>query len=92
MIKRKFPAEELRDILYEDSEIGTVIEDEIEDNGRWSICHSLVFKYEDKFYQTSYSVGATEYQDERLWQYDDEVECVEVEPVETTVIKYKAKK
>ncbi len=92
MIKRNFPAEELRDILYGDSEIGTVIEDTIDDTSRWSICHTLVFKYEDKFYQSYYRVGATEYQDERPWDDEKEVECIEVEPVEVTVIQYKAKK
>ena len=32
-----------------------------------------------KFYQTTYSEGATEMQDERHLEYDDEITCTEVE-------------
>lgn len=56
-----------------------VIEDKLIDNDRWSIMHQLIFEHEGKFYRTNYSVGATENQPEAPWDYEDEVECWEVE-------------
>lgn len=64
------------------------VEDNVVDNSRWSVDHELIFKHEGKFYQTSYSVGATECQDERPWEYDDEVECTEVAQQEVTVMAW----
>lgn len=58
------------------------LEDTIIDNSRWSIHHKIIFKYEDKFYEAYYSVGATESQDEGPWDYEDEVDCTEVKQVE----------
>ena len=56
-----------------------VIKDEIFDESRWSIIHSLLFAHDGKFYKTIYSVGATERQDESPWEYDpEEIECKEV--------------
>lgn len=52
--------------------------DNITDHRRWSVVHQIVFEHEGKFYQTEYSVGATEKQDEGPWEYDDEVECEEL--------------
>lgn len=57
----------------------SAIKDKVWDNSRWSIFHEIIFEHEGKFYQTSYSVGATECQDEGPWEYEDEVECTEVE-------------
>ena len=52
----------------------------------------MVFKYHNKFYITSYQKGATEYQDERPYENeDDEIECIEVFPVETKIITYQTK-
>ena len=69
-----------------------IISKKIVDRGRWSIHYELIFKLKDKFYMTWYTEGATEQQDERPWEYDDTVDCEEVEPVEVTVIKYVKKK
>ncbi|MNJ09651.1 hypothetical protein D3C77_37990 [compost metagenome] len=58
---------------------------------RWSNDYEAVFKDVEtgKFYQTSYSSGATERQDESPYEYDgDEIEFVEVVPVEVKTIKY----
>lgn len=66
--------------------------DEIIDTSRWSIHHRIIFNYQGRFYQTHYSVGATESQDESPWEYDDEVECEEVELKEVTVKKWVVKK
>lgn len=65
-----------------------VIKDDVYDHTRWSVIHELIFKFEEKIYRTTYSVGATEYQDEGPWDYVDMVECIEVKPVEKTIIVY----
>lgn len=66
----------------------TIVND-IVDTTRWSVIHEIVFMNKDgKFYQTSYSEGATECQDESLWENESEVECYEVELKEVTVKKW----
>ena len=62
--------------------------DEITDTTRWSSHHRIIFTYEGKFYETYYSEGLTELQDESPWEYDDEVECHEVELKEVMVKKW----
>lgn len=66
----------------------SAIYDEVTDNSRWSIYHTCVFENNGKFYMAEYSVGATECQDERPWEYKDEVECTEVELKEVIVKKW----
>ncbi len=66
------------------------IEDKIIETTRWSTLHEIVFKYNDKFYQTTYSCGSTEQQDESPWEYEEEVECAEVEQVEKVVKVWQA--
>lgn len=84
---RKFKREDLLELgLPYDSD--DVVLDEVDDTSRWSVIHNLIFKHEDKYYQTSYSVGATEMQYERPWEYEDEVTCVEVELKEVVVKKW----
>lgn len=65
-----------------------LIEDDIIDTTRWLIVHEIVFEDKGKFYMTTYSEGATEYQDERPWEYEDEVKCTEVELKEVKVKKW----
>ena len=65
-----------------------LIEDNIIDTTRWSIIHEIVFEDHGKFYMTTYSEGATEMQWEKPWEYDDEVECTEVELKEIKVKKW----
>ena len=70
-----------------------ILENEIQDSSRWSIHYNLIFKVLEngKIYETYYSVGATECQEEYPFEYEgDEIEVTEVEPYEVTVIKYKA--
>jgi hypothetical protein len=55
------------------------IEEEIIDESRWSLTLEIIFEYEGKYYQTWYSKGKTEMQDESPWEYEDEAECTEVE-------------
>lgn len=64
-----------------------LIEDDIIDTTRWSIVHEIVFEDKGKFYMTTYSEGATEYQDERPWEHEDEIKCTEVELKEVKVKK-----
>lgn len=76
----KFAKEFLQQL--DDEPTAEIVEDIITDNSRWSIHHRRVFKFEDKFYLTHYSVGATEMQDEQPYEYDsDEIECPEVREV-----------
>lgn len=65
-----------------------LIEDDIIDTTRWSIVHEIIFEDKGKFYRTTYSVGATEMQWEKPWEYEEEVECTEVELKEVKVKKW----
>ncbi len=81
----KFKKEFLQDIIGEKETISS----EVIETGRWHILYYDIFKHEDKFYETSYRVGATEEQDESPYEFDsNEIECNEVVPVEYTAIKY----
>lgn len=73
----KIPKNIMLEILWD---VG-VIEDVITAVSRWSVHHRIVFEHEGRFYQTKYSIGATESQDESPWQYQNEVECIEVHKV-----------
>ena len=44
---REFMLEEVLDSCFNEDDKVKVIKDEITDNGRWSIYHHLIFKYED---------------------------------------------
>lgn len=66
-----------------------VIRDEIVDVTRWSVVHELTFtmpgQVDGSAWVASYSVGATECQDESPWEYEDTVECTLVRHVEKVV-------
>ena len=86
----KFKKEVLKEMLYDehDTSLYHVVLDKIVSANRWSILNRLVFKYQDKFYESTYSRGATEIQDERPYEYEpDEIECKEVYEYEK-VVKY----
>lgn len=55
------------------------------DSDRWTLQYEIIFEHEGKFYRTYYRVGATEYQDEQPWEYENEVDCDEVRQVERLV-------
>ncbi|RLE24690.1 MAG: hypothetical protein DRJ50_04300 [Actinobacteria bacterium] len=63
---------------YRAPEGGKIILDEIIGHSRWSVDHYFVFQlatdYEDEAWAGSYSVGATESQDQGPWDYQDEIE------------------
>jgi len=85
----KFQKQFLQDMIWEDAEGAEVIQSEIVGKSRWSLNHEAIFKYDGKFYRTYYNTGATEYQDERPYEYeDDEIECEEVFQGAKTVIVY----
>ena len=68
---------------------GKTIDDQITGHGRWSVNHSRVFEWEGKLYETLYSVGATELQDEAPYQFDsEEVDCYEVVAKEQIAVTY----
>nr|DAI89661.1 MAG TPA: hypothetical protein [Caudoviricetes sp.] len=75
-----------KDFLIKELDLpDNAIKDTITSTSRWSEHHEIIFEFEGKFYKTHYSQGLTEYQDESPWEYDDEVECIEVELVEKLV-------
>lgn len=90
MIRKSFDKNTLLEILEEEADGYTLLENEIVDTSRWFNIFSIVFKDKTtgKFYSTDYRVGATECQDEGPWEYQDAVMCTEVEPVEVTVTQY----
>lgn len=68
---------------------GTTMYDRIVDHSRWSVIHEQVFEFEGHYYLTSYSVGATESQDESPYEYEkDEIPCTEVCPHERMTTVY----
>lgn len=81
----EFPKAELQAVTgYEDGPLEE-IQDRVVETTRWSIIHELIFRdtRTGKVYRTSYSVGATEYQDESPFDYSgDMISCVQVEEVE----------
>ncbi len=90
-----FKKDDLKELLWgDDLEINgkvavTVLNEQIY-SSRWSSRHVLVFSYDGKFYETTYSRGLTEMQDERPFEYEpEEIECQEVVPVEVTKIEYR---
>lgn len=71
-----------------------LIHSELVDTTRWSHIHERVYwdLDNDKYWQTTYSVGATECQDESPYEWEKEVELVEVKPVEVKVVTYEVVK
>ena len=67
---------------------GRTVSDKIIDTTRWSIIHEIIFEDKGRFYQTTYSEGATECQDESPWEYEENIECDEVELKEIKVMKW----
>ena len=89
MTKRTFTKQQMLAVL--DGDEGEIVLDKITDTSRWSVHHELVFRPEgeEKLYRASYSVGATEQQDEGPWEYEETVDTVEVEAYEKTVTDYR---
>lgn len=88
--KLNFTKQRARTLLYGADKAYRIIRDEIVDTSRWSIIHHIVIqRVEDgRFFADSYSVGATESQDESPWEYTEPA-FTEVFPVEKVVIEYR---
>ncbi|MGK3981205.1 hypothetical protein WMF38_56940 [Sorangium sp. So ce118] len=90
-MKKSFKRDYLVGILNLPDECigGEIISDRMVDHRRWSIVREVVFRIPEQApgeaWRTTYRVPATECQEERLWEYDEEVECVLVRAVEKTV-------
>ena len=87
MLDITFSKEVMADIAYNDCPEGfEKIEDKIIDHSRWSVIHQMIFSHNNKFYSSTYSVGATEQQDEGAYEYAPaEVKCQEVKQVERVI-------
>ena len=85
----KFPKDVMYQVLYRDHPTAKIIRNEMYDTSRWSIYYELIFELDGKLYQTTYSRGATECQDEQPWEYGSDVECTEVEEYETVIKDYR---
>jgi len=89
-MKKKFKSSYLKDLgLPNECLQGVIHENEITDSSRWSLGYRVVFSFPDQndgtAWEAFYSAGATEYQDESPWEYDDEVECTLVRKVPVTI-------
>lgn len=64
---------------------------ELWDTTRWAHVYEFVFRAPDdgKAYRVYYWRGATEMQDQDLWNWDDQIKAVEVEQVPMTVLEWK---
>ena len=92
-ITKAFPKALLQRLLWDETDELETVENTMYDTSRWSIHYELIFREvaTGKCYQTTYSQGATECQDERPFEYEgDLIECQEVRPVEVVKIEYQA--
>ncbi len=87
--KLNLTVEEARDLVYGDHPGFKEIENEIVDQTRWSIVHLCTVQRlsDGKFFQDSYSTGATEQQYERPFE-NDEPNFTEVFRVEKVTYVY----
>lgn len=87
----KFKKQFMQDMLWGDDDETGVVTDSIVDTSRWSEHHEVIFSYKGKYYQSYYSTGLTEQQDESPYECDgDEIDCVEVHQVEKMVKVWEA--
>lgn len=77
----KFKTKFLREHLYLP---WSALEDKILDDESYNVMHEIVFSYKGKYYMSWYSENLTAYP----WQYEDEVDCKEVELKEVTEKKW----
>lgn len=83
----KIAKEQAEDIVNGCHDDWDMIEENVVDSGRWDIEYEGIFLHNPtgKFYETSWSRGATETQEDQDMFYDDEVDFVEVHQVEKLV-------
>jgi hypothetical protein len=73
----------LQDLAYcdcaGDNNEYNVIQNDLVGSDRWSLAYKMIFSFNGKYYVSCYSVGATEMQDEKPYEYSpDMIECTEV--------------
>ena len=59
-----------------------------DDSGRWTNTVEIIFSDKGKFYRAYYKKGKTEQQYIDPWEYEELIECQEVELKEVTVKKW----
>ncbi len=90
----QFKKTDLQEMLWGDSESLKIVDDKIIDTSRWAILHTVIFSAETpegppRYYRSSYSVGATEMQDEGPWDIEgDLVTVTEVTPKTVSAIEW----
>lgn len=93
MATLKLTREQAQDLAYGEADEGQVLTIELNeqvDTLRWSSVHRLIVKDgAGKLWEAGYTRGLTENQDERPFEYDDEVEFREVEKVPVTSYEYR---
>lgn len=89
-IEKKFNTETLANIKFGEDEKYEVLVDETIDTTRWSIISRFIFKDKatDEIWETEYSEGATEIQDEGAFEYHNGT-CFLVEPYEKVITDYR---
>ena len=87
--KLNITKEQGRSIVWEDTPDYITVENKVTGTGRWSTSHRMVVqrKSDGKFFAGCYSVGATESQDERPFEYDNP-DFIEVEKKEVLTVIY----
>jgi len=82
---KKFKKEFLQDILF-GNPTPSYVDHKIVRTTDWSIVYSMVFRYNDNYYQIEYSCGATELQNHTPFEYaPNNIECTHVEQKEVIV-------
>lgn len=74
--------------LIESYVLEDAIEDTIVGRSRWSIQHEAIIPWKAKFYKVYYSCGATEQQEEELWEHKEVVQLIEVEQRDVLVKRW----
>ncbi|MEU9259012.1 hypothetical protein AB0D68_11065 [Streptomyces sp. NPDC048212] len=64
---------------------------ELYDTTRWAHVYEFVFRspYDGKAYRVYYRTGATEMQDQDIWNWEDSIKAVEVEEVQVMTTEWK---
>lgn len=65
-----------------------ILENTIIEHNRWDVTHRIIVQIGQLIYESFYTVGATEHQDEGPWEMTKEVIFDLVVPVEKTVTVY----
>jgi hypothetical protein len=89
-MKIKLDRELLLDTLNGDAEETELLSTEEVGASRWANIYAATFKYQDKIYQVEYRRGTGDNGEspfENAYGYD--IDCIEVEPYEVSVTKYR---